>query len=247
MSSAAVTRNRVPHGEVVRRMRPLQRTAAKLLIEAVISGRNVPDSIDAATALVVDQLGSPWHFVTERAGWEGELREAAVYWLIVNGFAKGGAVRRRERQLDGWTTDADILRTAAEIEYDHGGNARRAAIARDQAPSVEIIGEGERAVYVYTDSRLDQLGDVCTKIGRNSGSGLGEVLARIVEQYGTANPGKPRIHCICRTNDEYMLETELHTRFSGQRIWDGVGSEWFAVPVQTVRQAIQEILDRSNR
>lgn len=225
--------------DVIREMRPLQRKAAELLIADVMRGKT-PGSVREAVDVYADELGSAVHF-DNGAGWSGDLREAAIWTLLTNGFAKGKVVSlTKDGMLSSWVMDRMELEAAAAIEIEFGGNLALSVRAKDIVGQTKTLGTGARAVYVYTDSRLDALGDQCTKIGRHDRSGSGEVLQRVLVQYSTGNPGYPVLRAIARTDSDVDLETFLHRRFGKFRVLGGFGSEWFAVPYGEVIAAIEE-------
>lgn len=227
--------------DVIRGMRPYQRKVAELLVNDVVGGE-APTSMADVIGRYADKLGEAVHFDTG-TGWSGDLREAAIWTLLANGFAKGKVVAlSKDGLLSSWVTDRIELEAAATIEIEFGGNRALSVRAKDIVGQATTIGAGPRAVYVYTDSRLDTLGDRCTKIGRHDRSGSGEVLQRVLMQYSTGNPGYPVLRAIARTDDDVVLETTLHRRFESYRITGGFGTEWFAVPYEDVIAAIDDHL-----
>lgn len=212
-----------------------------MLIEDVARG-DMPGSVAEVVTRYADRMGEAVAFDTG-AGWAGDLREAAIWTLLANGFAKGKVVRlTKDRMLSSWSTDQIALEAAALIEIEFGGNRSLSEHAKEVVGQTMTIGAGTRAVYVYTDSRLDRLGDSCTKIGRHHRSGSGEVLQRVLQQYSTGNPGLPVLRAIARTEDDVALETALHRRFGASRITESIGAEWFEVPYAEVIAAIKEHL-----
>jgi hypothetical protein len=227
--------------DVIRAMRPYQRKLAQLLIDDVVNGE-APLSIADTVSRYANRLGDALLFDTG-TGWSGDVREAAIWTLLANGFAKGKVVRLSKAGiLSSWITDRMELEAAATIEIEFGGNRALSVRARDIVGEATCVGAGSRAVYVYTDSRLDSLGDRCTKIGRHDRSGGGEVLQRVLMQYSTGNPGFPVLRAIARTDDDVALETALHRKFNEYRITGGFGAEWFEVPYEDVIAAILEHL-----
>lgn len=227
--------------DVIRAIRPYQRKVARMLIEDVARG-DMPGSVAEVVTRYADRMGEAVAFDTG-AGWAGDLREAAIWTLLANGFAKGKVVRlTKDRMLSSWSTDQIALEAAALIEIEFGGNRSLSEHAKEVVGQTMTIGAGTRAVYVYTDSRLDRLGDSCTKIGRHHRSGSGEVLQRVLQQYSTGNPGLPVLRAIARTEDDVALETALHRRFGASRITESIGAEWFEVPYAEVIAAIKEHL-----
>lgn len=223
---------------VIRMMRPYQRRLATVLIDDVVEG-NAPSSIHEAIVRYADTIGEPVSFDTGK-GWADDIRSAAVWTLCSNGFAKGGVVRLKpDGSLSSWSSDRMELEAAAAIEIEFGGNRALSERAKDIVRDVRVMGSGPRAVYVYTDSRLDALGDSCTKIGRHHFSGGGEVLRRILEQYSTGNPGLPVLRVIARTQTDVALEAFLHRTFRERQIVGGFGKEWFAVRYEEVVSAIE--------
>lgn len=229
------------HSDVVREMRPYQRRLAPLIIEDVLSG-NPPETVVQAVERYMPKVGPSLLFDTQR-GWSGDIREAAIYTLLHNGFKKGKAVRIVDEVCCDWSTDETELLVAAEVEIEFGGNFSRSTRAKDIFENAKVIGSGSRCVYVYTDSRLDQHGDTCTKIGRHDRSGLGEVTGRILSQYGTGNPGYPVLRYIFRTEHEVKLEGFLHHKFKDCRAVEGLGTEWFEVRPDDVEAAVENQLD----
>lgn len=227
--------------DVIRAIRPYQRKVARMLIEDVVRG-DLPGSVAEVVTRYADRMGEAVVFDTG-AGWAGDLREAAIWTLLSNGFAKGKVVRlSKDRMLSSWSTDQIALEAAALIEIEFGGNRALSEHAKDVVGQTMTIGAGPRAVYVYTDSRLDRLGDRCTKIGRHHRSGSGEVLQRVLQQYSTGNPGLPVLRAIARIEDDVALETALHRRFGARRITESIGAEWFEVGHEEVIAAIKELL-----
>lgn len=223
--------------DVIRAIRPLQRAVASLLIDDVANG-DIPASVAEVIDRYADRIGAPMQF-DDGKGWTGDIRSAAIWTLIGNGFAKGRVVHlSKDGRLSGWSQVRIELEAAAAIEIEFGGNRALSIRAREIVAKAKVIGQGPRAVYVYTDSRLDRLGDKCTKIGRHDRSGGGEVLQRILKQYSTGNPGYPVLRIIARTDREVSLETFLHRKFGPHRIEEGFGAEWFAVPFQDVASEI---------
>ena len=228
--------------DVIRAIRPYQRRVAPMLIEDVARG-DMPSSVVEAVSRYADRMGEAVPFDTG-TGWAGDLREAAIWTLLSNGFAKGKVVSlSKDGALSSWSTDQIALEAAALIEIEFGGNRALSEHAKEVVGQTMILGAGPRAVYVYTDSRLDRLGDSCTKIGRHHRSGSGEVLQRVLQQYSTGNPGLPVLRAIARTEDDVALETALHRRFGASRITQGFGAEWFEVPYEAVVAAIKEHME----
>ena len=228
--------------DVIRAIRPFQRTVASMLIEDVARG-DMPGSVLETVNRYAERLGEAVPFDTG-TGWAGDLREAAIWTLLSNGFAKGKVVSlSKDGTLSSWSTDQIALEAAALIEIEFGGNRALSEHAKDVVSQTTTLGAGSRAVYVYTDSRLDRLGDSCTKIGRHHRSGSGEVLQRVLQQYSTGNPGLPVLRAIARTENDVALETALHRRFGASRIKEGFGAEWFEVPYEDVISAIKEHMD----
>ncbi|MBL9075441.1 GIY-YIG nuclease family protein [Tabrizicola sp.] len=227
--------------DVIRAIRPLQRAVAPLLIEDVTNG-DMPTSVDEVIDRYADRIGAPFHF-DDGKGWKDDIRSAAIWTLMRNGFAKGKVVHlSKDGMLSSWSTVRIELEAAVAIEIEFGGNRALSVRAKEIVAQATVIGEGSRAVYVYTDSRLDRLGDKCTKIGRHDRSGGGEVLRRILSQYSTGNPGHPVLRVIARTDREVGLETFLHRRFGSRRIENGFGAEWFSVPYEEVAIEIETYL-----
>ena len=227
--------------DVIRAIRPLQRAVAPLLIEDVTNG-DMPTSVAEVIDRYADRIGAPFHF-DDGNGWKDDIRSAAIWTLMRNGFAKGKVVHlSKDGMLSSWSKVRIELEAAVAIEIEFGGNRALSVRAKDIVAQAIVIGQGSRAVYVYTDSRLDLLGDRCTKIGRHDRSGGGEVLRRILSQYSTGNPGYPVLRIIARTDKEVGLETFLHQKFGPHRIENGFGAEWFSVPYEEVAQEIQAYL-----
>jgi hypothetical protein len=225
--------------DVIRAMRPYQRAVAPLIIDDVLSG-NVPSSVDEVISRHADKIGEAFDFDTGK-DWAGDVRSAAIWALIGNGFAKGKVVRlNKDGSLASWSRSRLELEAAAAIELQFGGNRSLAVEAKKMVEQAIVHGSGERAVYVYTDSRLDRLGDSCSKIGRHHRSGEGEVLQRILRQYSTGNPGYPVLRIIARTDDDVSMETFLHSRFKNKKINEGTGKEWFEVSYTDVLLAIKD-------
>lgn len=223
---------------VIRQMRPYQRRLAPMIIDDAISGVP-PTSIADAIERYAEKMGEAFSFVA--GDWQGDIREAAIWTLLRNGFAKGKMVKMSaDGELSRWSSDRTALEAAAAIETEFGGNRALTERARHIVSQVKVVGTGERAVYVYTDSYLDALGDHCTKIGRHHLSGSGEVLNRILTQYSTGNPGYPVLRVIAKTNAEVALESHLHRSFDEARISGGFGTEWFKVSHQAVLAAIKD-------
>lgn len=229
------------HSDVVRMMRPYQRNLASLLVEDAAYGR-LPTSVSDAISIYADRMGEPFSFDTGK-GWADDIRSAAAWTLFRNGFVKGRVVKMTEDgTLSDWTANRMELEAAAAIEIEFGGNLALSVRAKDIVEKAIIIGSGPRAVYVYTDSRLDALGDNCTKIGRHHLSGSGEVLMRVLGQYSTGNPGYPVLRVIARTDHDVALETKLHRRFREHHISGGFGTEWFSVSSDDVIAAINDLM-----
>jgi Meiotically up-regulated gene 113 len=225
--------------DVIRAIRPYQRRVARMLIDDVTRG-DMPGSVADVMERYADRMGVAVAFDTG-TGWAGDLREAAIWTLLANGFAKGKVVTlTKDRMLSGWSTDRIALEAAALIEIEFGGNRALSEHGKKVVDQTMIIGAGSRAVYVYTDSRLDRLGDSCTKIGRHHRSGSGEVLQRVLQQYSTGNPGLPVLRAIACTDDDVALETALHRRFKAFSVRESIGAEWFEVPYAEVISAIRE-------
>lgn len=222
--------------DVVRLMRPYQRVLSRLIIDDAVSG-TAPSSVEEAIERYTEQMGKPFLFVA--GDWSGDIREAAIWTLLRNGFAKGKMVKMTaDGRLFAWSGDRIDLEAASAIETEYGGNGALSARARDIVSQLKVVGAGSKAVYVYTDSRLDALGDHCTKIGRHHLSGGGEVLRRVLSQYSTGNPGLPVLRVIAKTDADVALESYLHKNFANDRIVGGFGTEWFAVPHHAVFTAI---------
>lgn len=231
----------IKHSEVVRKMRPYQKRLLALLADDIVSG-NPPASVEDAIAKYADLMGQPFTFDTGK-GWADDIRSAAAWTLFRNGLAKGKVVKvADDGGLSCWATNPMEIEAAAAIEIEFGGNRSLSDRAKNIVANATVIGEGARAVYVYTDSRLDSLGDCCTKIGRHHMSGSGEVLSRILGQYSTGNPGYPVLRVIARTDSDVALETFLHRKFRDQNVSGGFGSEWFEVSHEEVVLAISEFL-----
>ncbi|WP_134682440.1 GIY-YIG nuclease family protein [Paracoccus ravus] len=224
--------------DVIRLMRPYQRLVAPMVISDVVGGM-APRSFSEAISRYAGRMGESVSFDNGK-GWSGDIREAAIWTLFRNGFAKGKVVKMSDDgTLTHWTENGMELEVAAAIETEFGGNRALSVRAKDIVRQAIILGEGAKAVYVYTDSRLDSLGDNCTKIGRHHLSGSGEVLRRILGQYSTGNPGYPVLRIIAKTDTEVALESFLHRAFRERRIEGGFGYEWFAVKHQDVLAAIE--------
>jgi hypothetical protein len=198
-----------------------------------------PQTIEDAYSRYTHLMGDDFTFVT-KDGWSDRITRAAIWTLLKNGFSRGKTLEIAGENLNWLTNNEQQLFFAAAIETEFGGNSRLADDADKMAQHVQIEGRGDRAVYVYTDSRLDSLGDTCTKIGRHDQSGVGEVIGRVISQYGTGNPGKPVLHYIFKTKDEVALETQLHRHFTNSHIDGGFGTEWFSVKPAEVRKAALE-------
>ena len=227
--------------DVIRAIRPLQRAVAELLIDDVTNG-DPPGSVVDVINRYAERIGVPFYF-DDGKGWIDDIRSAAIWTLMRNGFAKGKVVRlSKDGMLSSWSKVRIELEAAVAIEVEFGGNRALSLRAKDIVAQATVMGQGPRAVYVYTDSRLDSLGDHCTKIGRHDRSGGGEVLRRILSQYSTGNPGYPVLRIIARTDKEVGLETFLHQRFGHHRIENGFGAEWFSVHYEDVAQEIQAYL-----
>lgn len=217
--------------EVVRRMRPLQRDLAERIIADVATGDG-PRSIGEARDRYFKHIYFVGVFDTGQ-GWSGDFREAALWTLLSNGFAKGGAVVMQGEDLAWKIRDRDALTTAAQIEMVFGGNRARMTRSIESLAQVRVAGTGAKSVYLYTDSILDEGNLHFCKIGRHHYSELGLILGRIVQQYGTANPGSPILRYAFRTNEDAALERRLHGRFHEFRV-DGTGSEWFRMSHEEV-------------
>ncbi|WP_161489427.1 GIY-YIG nuclease family protein [Sulfitobacter sp. EhC04] len=230
--------------DVVRRMRPYQEKLAQLMIDDICDGK-LPTTIKEIQNRYRDHIGPELRFETNR-GWNGDIRDAAIWTLVKNGFAKMGAVQLATETPDGhqtlekWKVSREELHIAAQIEISYGGNRKTFARWTESARHTQVHYAGSGAVYVYTDSRLDHLGDVCTKIGRHEYSGIGNVRTRILQQYGTSTPGIPILWHIFRTDREKDLENHLHRKFSKMRITGGFGSEWFQVSPDEVFSAVRD-------
>lgn len=215
------------HSEIVRAMRPLQREAAEILIQDVLMG-SPPLSITDALAKYSDQLGASKLFDNQK-GWAGDIREAAIFCLIQNGFVKAQAVKisKEDGLLTDWLTDEEKLFDAAALEYEYGGNTRLIKVRKRSSAQAKFVGAGEQSVYVYTDSVLDSYGAILCKIGKHNSSEKSSVLGRIFSQYGTGNPGHPVLRLVVRTENAAKLEAVLHRKFAAERVRDVPGTEWF--------------------
>ncbi len=231
--------------DVVSKMRPYQRIAAQRIIEDVLAG-NQPSSILEAIARYKKgmDIGED-HAFDDGNGWNGDIRETAIWCLISNGFCKGGVVTESAGILSQWSSDLAKLENAARIEIEFGGRLALSRRSKKMLADLQILGEKDapKAVYVYTDSRLENLEDTCTKIGRHDHSGRGEVLARIISQYSAGNPGMPLLKYIFRTHDAVRLESELHQIFRSERIGtdNSFGAEWFGVTPQEICDAASKL------
>ncbi len=237
---------KIPKSDLVRKVRPLQRIVAPLIIEDVIAGQP-PSFVKVACKHYSEALSGrvPSNARQYDAGpsARGDIRELAIEWLLLNGFAKGKAVKfDGANTLTNWTSDRDALEVAADLEIEHGSNRSWAKLAEETGKTCEVRGAGPRAVYLYTDSRLDQLGDKCTKIGRHHHSGIGDVAGRVAQQYATGNPGMPVLRFLFAVENDAALETYLHRHFKDHHVKNGVGKEWFEVTAEEVAAAAQEYL-----
>lgn len=214
---------------ILREMRPLQRQVSQAIVSDVLND-NPPSSRREAIDRYKTQLGAAVFF-DDGKGWTGDLREAAIICLIHYGFKKAKVVHFDEETdtLSNWSKSKDKLQNAAALEYEFGSNARRAKMLDELLDQCSVLGEGREAVYVDTDSLLDTLDIPYTKIGKHLSSELGSVASRVLDQYGTANPGRPVLRNVFKTADSSALETLLHRAFQEHRVKDGIGTEWFLV------------------
>lgn len=220
----------ISKAEAVRRMRLHQAALAEMIIADVVAGKP-PASIPAARDRYCPQIRmaeSP--LFDTRKNWSGDIRDAALWTLMLNGFARGGAVSVHgpDEALSWRTQDAQDLRKAADIEMVFGGNRARMERILASLNEVECFGTGGRAVYVYTDTVLDRSGLHFCKIGRHHYSEIGMVVARVIQQYGAGNPGQPVLRYVFRTDFDVKLETGLHRHFALSR-GTGEGNEWFEI------------------
>ncbi len=229
------------NSEIIRAMRPFQRDAAELIIADVVAG-DAPSSVQEAQARYRDQLDKGY-WIDNGKGWEGDIRDTSIYCLIKNGFAKAKTVKfsKETDLLTEWSNDRGQLTYAAKLEYEHGGNLRQTQLRDKMLKNCIEFGEGEQAVYLYTDGLLDELGFSCTKIGRHISSELGSVADRVLSQYGTGSAGCPVLRYIFRTADSVALETSLHRCFHGLRLTGAIGTEWFQADVEEVATKAQEL------
>ncbi len=238
---------KISKSDLVRKVRPLQKKVAPLIIDDAIAGRP-PISVDCACQRYREALSGlvPSNARQYDAGpsAKGDIRELAIEWLIWNGFAKDKTVNLDDSgNLTNWIRDRNALEAAADLEIEHGSNRSWAELAKEMRKTCTVHGTGPRSVYVYTDSRLDRLGDKCTKIGRHHHSGIGDVAGRVAQQYATGNPGVPVLRFLFAVENDAALETYLHRHFKKNRIKDGVGKEWFEVSADEVAAAAQEYLE----
>jgi hypothetical protein len=213
---------------------------AEWIIADVVAG-NPPLNVQTAIDRYAQQLGAPHPFNTGPK-WSGDLREAAIWTLIRNGFAKGKTVRvAKDGTLSNWQGTELELAVAAAVESEFGGSRALSLLATEIVKDTRSpFGARPEADYVYTDSRLDSLGGTCAKIGRHNSFGTGAILRCILQQYKTGNPGYPRLHLIAMTDDASGLEGRLHRRFAKQNIKGGFGTEWFKVSIDDIATAIKD-------
>ncbi|MCL6285793.1 GIY-YIG nuclease family protein, partial [Ruegeria sp. 2012CJ41-6] len=235
------------HKDIIRAMRPIQRKAAALLISDVLAN-TPPSSVIEAQGRYREQLGEGG-LVDDGRGWRDDIRDTSVFCLLRNGFAKGKAVtlHKSDQTLTGWSADEASLRQAAALETEYGGNLRQLKIRMAMVRDFETIGQGLEAVYVYTDSRLDQAGYACCKIGRHDSSDVNSVATRILEQYGTGSAGLPVLRYLLKTDDATALETKLHRLFSKHRLKDAFGTEWFGMNYRDIEMVTRDRWWQSNR
>ena len=223
-------------------MRPIQRRVAKMIIEDVLN-RQPPDSIRDAQNRYRVRLGEGF-LVDNGKGWKDDIRDTSVWCLIKNGFAKAGVVQLKPScevgTLSQWIAVEEQLRKAAELETEWGSNRRQVEFGDLIREHCVVLGVGNESVYVYTDSRLDQLGDISCKIGRHESSDMSSVIGRVLDQFGTGNAGLPKLRYLIQTKDAIALETALHRAFSSARIRNAMGTEWFEIDYQLVVEQIDQ-------
>jgi hypothetical protein len=223
-------------------MRPFQRKAAELIINDVVNG-NPPRSLSDAYARYFERMGAGFHFDTGKS-WAGDIRQAAIFTLFENGFRKGKVVKISEDgNLQNWSLDRFALDLAARIEIEWGGNISHFEKTQHLGSMARIFGKGDRAVYIYTDSLLDAHSLPYCKIGRHNKAGLGEVYSRVLQQYGTGNPSVPILRYLLRTNNDVALEKQLHDAFAARRIRNGIGTEWFEVCHEEVKDMALSVIE----
>ena len=76
--------------DVIRAIRPLQRVVAELAIVDITNG-NPPASVDEVIDRYTDRIGVP-HYFDDGKGWKDDIRSAAIWTLMRNGFATGKVV-----------------------------------------------------------------------------------------------------------------------------------------------------------
>lgn len=222
--------------DILREMRLFQREVAVMMIEDILSNQP-PTSISEAQDRYRDRLGEGF-WVDNGKGWKADIRDTSVECLIKYGFAKEKTVvlSRRDGQLTKWIRDKEKLSKAAELETEYGSNKRQVEFRDEMCKHCETLGAGREAVYVYTDSRLDQLNDKSCKIGRHESSEMSSVVSRVLDQYGTGNAGLPVLRYVIKTQCAKTLETDLHREFAKSKLVGAMGTEWFEIDYKVVAE-----------
>ncbi|MFX0544016.1 GIY-YIG nuclease family protein [Roseovarius sp. S1116L3] len=230
------------NADIIRAMRPFQREAAQLIVHDVVNG-SPPATIKEAQDRYRDRLGEGFS-IDNGKGWRDDIRDTSVHLLIKNGFAKACVVtlRREDGRLSDWSRDRDLLNSAAKLEFESGGNRNVAAYLAGLRENCRVYGNGGEAVYVYTDSRLDETGSSYCKIGRHLTCEIGAVAVRVLSQYGTGSAGVPVLRYVFRTDDAVALETRLHHFFSSEHAKDAFGDEWFKTDHTKVLEKFESIV-----
>lgn len=112
----------------------------------------------------------------------------------------------------------------------------------------EIIGSGDRAVYVYYfDSYAEKnaLKGNSTwecKIGRNDNN----PIQRILGQVGTCFPELPHIALIIKCDDSVTLEAALHSvlKVQGKWISKAPGNEWFMTNPKEIKELYYRVIKK---